>query len=85
MTGSVRVADGWLGLAFTPKGDTVYVGGGSQASIFEFSFAGGKLTPARTFLVVPQAERNDADFLGHLALSPDGPLAPPPCRSGPSR
>src|ERR1700704_4381021 len=28
---SVRVADGWLGLAFSPKGDMVYVGGGSQA------------------------------------------------------
>src|SRR3954452_21211133 len=55
VTGSVRVADGWLGLAFAPKGDMVYVGGGSQASIFEFAFTGGKLTPARTFVLVPAA------------------------------
>src|SRR6516162_29489 len=61
VTGSVPVADGWLGLAFAPKGDMVYVGGGSQASIFEFAFANGKLTPARTFLTVPKEQRADAD------------------------
>src|SRR5665811_516487 len=44
---SVPVADGWLGLVFSPKGDRVYVGGGSRAAVFEFSFAGGKLTPAK--------------------------------------
>src|ERR1035437_9325630 len=27
VTGSVPVADGWLGLAISPKGDMVYVGG----------------------------------------------------------
>jgi YVTN family beta-propeller protein len=74
VTGAVRVADGWLGLAFAPKGDLVYVGGGSQASIFEFAFAGGKLTPARTFVLVPQAQRADPDFIGDVALSPDGRL-----------
>src|ERR1700683_1846902 len=34
----VRVSDGWLGLTFSPKGDFVYVGGGSRASVYEFSF-----------------------------------------------
>jgi YVTN family beta-propeller protein len=72
--GSVPVADGWLGLAFTPKGDTVYVGGGSRASIFEFSFANGTLTPARTFELVPKSERAQQDFIGDLAFSPDGRL-----------
>src|SRR5580765_5412611 len=57
VTGSVPVSDGWLGLAFSPKGDMVYVGGGSRASVFEFSFAGGKLTAARTFVLVPQAQK----------------------------
>src|SRR5438309_9578214 len=71
---SVPVADGWLGLAFTPKGDTVYVGGGSRASIFEFSFANGALTPARTFELVPKAERAPQDFIGDIAFSPDGRL-----------
>src|SRR6476661_602603 len=49
----VPVADGWLGIAFSPKGDRVYVGGGSRASVFEFTFAQGALQPARTFVVVP--------------------------------
>src|SRR5579884_1216008 len=30
----VRAADAWLGLTFSPKGDRVYVGGGSRAAVF---------------------------------------------------
>jgi len=74
VTGSVPVADGWLGLAMSPKGDRVYVGGGSKASLFEFAFANGVLTPARTFIVVPQAQRGAQDFIGDVAFSPDGRL-----------
>ncbi len=74
VTGSVPVADGWLGLAISAKGDMVYVGGGAKASIFEFSLANGVLTPARTFVVVPQAQRGNPDFIGDVALSPDGRL-----------
>src|SRR5450631_4045163 len=36
VTATVPVPDGWLGLAISPKGDMVYVGGGSKASLFEF-------------------------------------------------
>jgi YVTN family beta-propeller protein len=72
--GKVAMADGWLGLTFTPKGDFVYVGGGSRASIFEFAFASGKLTPARTFEVVPKDKRAAQDFIGDVAISPDGRL-----------
>lgn len=70
------VADGWLGLTFSPKGDRVYVGGGSQASVFEFSYsaADGKLTPARTFTVAPAEKRTHQDFIGDVALSPNGRL-----------
>src|SRR5208337_1870948 len=71
---SVPMADAWLGLAFAPKGDRVYVGGGSRAAVFEFNFAGGKLTPARTFPVVPQEQRTVRDFIGDVAFSPDGRL-----------
>src|SRR5450755_595634 len=74
VTGSVPVADGWLGLAMSPKGDMVYVGGGSKASLFEFAFANGVLTPARTFVIVPQAQRGNQDFIGDVAFSPDGRL-----------
>ncbi len=71
---NVAVADGWLGLVFSPKGDRVYVGGGSHAAVFEFSFARGKLTPARTFAVVPLDKRTNSDFIGDVAFSPDGRL-----------
>lgn len=70
----VRVADGWLGLAFSPKGDRVYVGGGSRAAVFEFSFANGVLEPSRTFTVVAPDKRTHTDFIGDVALTPDGHL-----------
>jgi YVTN family beta-propeller protein len=71
---SVRVADGWLGLTFSPKGDHVYVGGGSRAAVFEFAFANGTLTPSRTFTVVAPDKRTPTDFIGDVALAPDGHL-----------
>ena len=72
--GSTPVPDGWLGVTFTPKGDRVYVGGGSRAAVFEFTFSGGALQPARTFPVVAPAQRTDLDFIGDVTLSPDGRL-----------
>ena len=74
VTATVPVADAWLGLAFSPKGDTVYVGGASKASLFEFTFSAGVLTPARTFTLVPEAQRKADDFIGDVAFSPDGRL-----------
>jgi DNA-binding beta-propeller fold protein YncE len=67
-----RVTDGWLGLALTPDGRKLYVGGGSQASVFEFDFANGKLSAARTFIVVPEAERKHEDFVGDVQMTRDG-------------
>jgi hypothetical protein len=63
--GSTPVADGWLGLAFAPNSDRVYVGGGSQAAVFEFTLANGTLTPGRTFAVVPSDRRTAQDFVGN--------------------
>jgi YVTN family beta-propeller protein len=71
---SVPVADAWLGMAFAPRGDRVYVGGGSKASVFEFTFAGGTLTPARTFPVPSLDHVRGHDMIGDVALSPDGRL-----------
>ncbi|MGB9609779.1 MAG: bifunctional YncE family protein/alkaline phosphatase family protein, partial [Bryobacteraceae bacterium] len=67
-----RVPDAWLGLAFSPKGHRLYVGGGSQAAIFEFTWDGAELQPARTFPVVPPDKRTVRDFIGDVAFSPDG-------------
>ena len=72
--GRTPVADAWLGLAFAPKGNLVYVGGGSQAAVFEFSFSEGRLQLARTFPVVEASKRTPRDFIGDVALSPDGRL-----------
>src|SRR5437868_11126567 len=70
----VPVPDAWLGLTFSPKGDLVYVGGGSRAAIYEFKFANGALAATRTFPVVPDAKRTPRDFIGDVATSPDGHL-----------
>jgi YVTN family beta-propeller protein len=66
------IKDGWLGLAFNPKGDHVYAGGGSQAGVLEFAFADGHLTSPRMFPAVDPAKRTDDDFIGDVCFSPDG-------------
>jgi DNA-binding beta-propeller fold protein YncE len=73
--GRTPVADAWLGLAFSPNGRTLWVGGGSQASVYEFSFdENGKLAPKRTFEIVKAAARSARDFIGDVAADPDGHL-----------
>lgn len=68
----VAVPDGWLGLAINRTGDRVYVGGGSEGAVFEFAFANGALAPARRIDLVEPARRTPEDFVGDVALSPDG-------------
>src|SRR5579872_809098 len=70
----VPVPDAWLGIAFAPAGNRVYLGGGARAAVFEFNFAAGKLTAARTFEVTPAAQRTPRDFIGDVTLTPDGRL-----------
>ena len=72
--GRTPVPDAWLGLALAPNGRTLWVGGGSQASIFEFSFDNGKLQPTRTFEIVKPTAKTGRDFIGDVAISPDGHL-----------
>jgi len=70
----VPVADAWLGLTFSTDGTRVYAGGGSRATVFEFTFSNGELKPGREFVVVPQEKRTAEDFIGDVAVSPDGRL-----------
>ncbi|MCX6634330.1 MAG: YncE family protein, partial [Acidobacteria bacterium] len=67
-TSRVSVKDGWLGLAISAKGDTVWAGGGQQAAVIEFGFQGGALTQKR-LLPISSEPRT---FIGDVALAPDG-------------
>jgi DNA-binding beta-propeller fold protein YncE len=73
--GRTPVKDAWLGMALAPDGKTLWVGGGTTASIFEFTFdEKGTLTPTRTFEMVKASARTYHDFTGDVAVSPDGHL-----------
>jgi DNA-binding beta-propeller fold protein YncE len=72
--GRAPVADAWLGLAFSPQGDRVYVGGGSEYAVFEFTFSGGVLAAARTFPAAPKDKRTPRDFIGDVTFDPAGHL-----------
>ncbi len=71
----VPVADGWLGLAFSPNGRMVYVGGGSRNRVFEYTFSStGELKPSREFELNPGTPITPQNFVGDVAVSPDGRL-----------
>lgn len=69
--GRTPVPDGWLGLAINRAGDRVYVGGGTQAAVFEFRFNNGTLELARRINLTEPAQRETRDFVGDVALSAD--------------
>jgi YVTN family beta-propeller protein len=73
-SGRTPVGDAWLGIVMTKAGDKIYLGGGSRAAVFEFTFANGVLKAGRTFSVVAEKDRTAQDFVGDVTLSPDGRL-----------
>jgi len=64
--GELPLPDAWLGLTFAPDGKTVYAGGGSRGVVYEIAYAQGELKLTR--------EMKAADFIGDVAVSPDGRL-----------
>ncbi len=58
--------DAWLGLTVSPDGKSVYVGGGSRGVVYELTYAQGQLKLAR--------EMKGSEFVGDVAVSPDGRL-----------
>src|SRR5581483_5811519 len=74
--GRTPLPDCWLGLTVASRGDKVYVGGGSQAAIYELSLDPntGALTPAREFAAVPEGKTRADTFIGDVELSPDAHL-----------
>jgi DNA-binding beta-propeller fold protein YncE len=71
-TARAAVKDAWHGITFNKAGDKVYVGGGSEASVFEFGFQAGKLTPQRVFPIVPSQQRKSSDHVGDVLLDAEG-------------
>ena len=70
---TVAAPDLWLGLALTANGRTLYAGGGSSAAVYEFSVSSeGKLELTRTFET--KERQTPRDFIGDVALTPDGRL-----------
>ena len=64
----IPVADAWLGLALSLNGKLLWVGGGSQASIFEFSLSDqGTLEATRTFELVNRANRTHSSSASPVA------------------
>jgi DNA-binding beta-propeller fold protein YncE len=74
VTQTEPVADAWLGIAVSPGGNRVYVGGGAAASVFEFAFENGQLKATRPFPVVRDQKQAPDDFVGDVTFSPDGRL-----------
>ncbi len=68
--------DAWYGLTFSPSGNQIYVGGGTRARVYEYSFdsSNGNLTPNRELLAVTDMSQKGLAFIGDVAVSPDGHL-----------
>ena len=71
--GRTPVPDAWLGLAFAANGRKLWVGGGTSASVYEFSFSPqGELKQTSAVATVEPQKRTHSDFIGDVAVSPDG-------------
>jgi YVTN family beta-propeller protein len=71
----IALPDAWLGIALSPDDRFVYAGGGSQSRVYELSLSPeGQLAKTREFIVTPEAQRTWSDFIGDVALTPDGRL-----------
>lgn len=64
----------WLGLCFNPSGDHLYVSGGNQDKIHEFSFSKGKLQVEKGFSArgLEIGKGGDAYFWTGIAVHPSG-------------
>ncbi len=74
--GRTSLPDAWLGLTISPRGNYVYVGGGSRAVVYELSLdpETGALTRNREFAAVPDLKRKGLSFIGDVAVSSDSHL-----------
>ncbi|HYM22309.1 MAG TPA: hypothetical protein VEU08_03850, partial [Vicinamibacterales bacterium] len=71
----------WLGMAWHPRGDRLYVSGAANNTIHELRWSGGALTrgqdlvlgrPFQTSAEMDRRALTARSFIGGLAISPDG-------------
>ncbi|MFN9919012.1 MAG: bifunctional YncE family protein/alkaline phosphatase family protein [Acidobacteriota bacterium] len=70
----VELEDAWLGLALSPDGRNLYVGGASRAVVHQIAIGpGGQLSRTASWKLTEAAPTHE-DFTGDVAISPDGRL-----------
>lgn len=70
----VDLDDAWLGLAFSPDGKALYVGGGARAVVHALDVAAGGQMTRKASWKLTEGEPVHQDFTGDVAVSPDGRL-----------
>lgn len=72
---TLKLDHAWMGMDFTVDGNLIYVSGGASRNVYELEISPrGRLRLKRTFPIVRDVEANEYDFVGDLALSPNGRL-----------
>lgn len=69
-----KLPDAWLGLAVAPHGNRVYVGGATEAVVYELTLdsATGTLTQTRVLPAVSDLNEKGRSFIGDVRLRSDG-------------
>ena len=70
------VPDGWLGMRFAPGTNRLFIGGGSQAMVYELALdpESGTLSRAREYAAVPDLKNRGNSFVGDVITTPDAHL-----------
>ena len=72
VVGRVELKDAWLGLAFSPAGDRIYVGGGARSSVWQLSLVEGELRIDREFPLSGDCAGTCNSLVGDVLLHSDG-------------
>jgi WD40 repeat protein len=70
--GRTPVADGWLGLTFSPDGKSVYVGGGSRRASSNSRGTTASCNSCADVRDRAGGKAHGEDFIGDVVISPDG-------------
>ena len=62
-TARVVVGDGWRAMAFSPRGDKIYIGDGARGSVREFSASSSNLSVTRKIDLYPGEKPGSCGFV----------------------